>query len=221
MAADTQGNDINAVNIPITGRMCFVPYDVENVIEPEMISEKVAVPTLPDAYKSGAVGLVESDGAPQDASEAGDPIEFWQQGYQAGGSSSITTAATLAEDNAVTRKLVRGGEEPDEHGVFGVDTLVPDTKWMAYYEEAYKNGRVYRRAGVVQMTGNEPGQSERGSVKGRACTFTWLEDENYGGHKYIEATYDPALASATDLPSDEPSGDDPSAGESVKARARK
>lgn len=194
MAADNQGNDVNSVNIPVTGRICLVPYDEANAIEPSAISEKVAVPTLPDAYKTGAVGLVKSDGAPQDASEAGDPIEFWQQGYQVGGSASINTTLTLAEDNEVTRRFAHGGQEPDEHGVYSVDALVHDVKWMAYYEEAYKNGRVYRRAGVVQMTANEPNQAERGSVKGRAVTVTWLEDEAYGGHKYIESTYDPEKA---------------------------
>ena len=46
----------------------------------------------------------------------------------------------------------------------------------------------------MTLTGNEPGQSTRGSVKGRALTVTWQNDELYGGHKYIEHTYDPADA---------------------------
>lgn len=194
MAADTQGNDIGAVRIPVTGRICLVPYDTKNKIDSTAIGNKAAQPTLPEAYKTGAVGLIKSDGAPQDASESGDAIEFWQQGYQINGQASITTTFTLAEDNAVTRAFVHGGAEPDENGVYGVDTLVPDAKWMAYYEEAYKGGAVYRRAGVVIMTANEPGQAERGSVKGRAITVSWLADDNYGGKKYIECTYDPAAA---------------------------
>ncbi len=191
MAADTQGNDLEAVLVPVTGRICVVPHDEENVITPEMIGKGVADPQLPEAYKNGCIGLVTADGAPQDASENGDPVEFWQQGYQINGEAMITTAFTAAEDNAVTRRFVNGSD-PDEHGVYGIDTLTPDGKWMAYYEEAYKSGKVYRRAGVVTLTGNEPGQSTRGSVKGRALTVTWQNDDLYGGHKYIEHTYDPA-----------------------------
>ena len=198
MAADTQGNDLDAVLVPVTGRICVVPYDEDNVITPEMIGKGVADPQIPEAYKSGCIGLVTADGAPQDASENGDPVEFWQQGYQINGEATITTAFTAAEDNAVTRRFVNGSD-PDEHGVCGIDTLTPDGKLMAYYEEAYKNGKVYRRAGVITLTGNEPGQSTRGSVKGRALTVTWQNDELYGGHKYIEHTYDPAdVAGLTD-----------------------
>lgn len=195
MAADALGNDITKVQIPTTGRICIVPYDPKNKIDSTMIGNKAKDPTLPEAYKTGCVGLVKVDGAPQDASETDEPIEFWQQGYQVNGSSKITTSFTVAEDNDVTRAFLHGGAKPDENGVYGVDTLVPDAKWMAYYEEAYKNGSVYRRAGVIVMTSNEPNQSERGSVKGRGVTVNWLEDENYGGKKYIECIYDPTTSS--------------------------
>ena len=193
MAADAQGNNLDDVLVPVTGRICVVDYDEENVITPEMIGKGVADPQLPAAYASGCIGLVTADGAPQDSSETGDAVEFWQQGYQINGEATITTTFTATEDNEVTRRFV-SGSDPDEHGVTGVDTLTPDGKHMAYYEEAYKNGKVYRRAGVVTLTGNEPGQSTRGSVKGRALTITWQNDELYGGHKYIEHTYDPADA---------------------------
>lgn len=185
MAADEQGNDLGRVSIPTTGRICIVDYSEENVITPEMIGKTVADPQLPEAYKTGAIGLITSDGGPQDSSENGDAVEFWQQGYQINGEATITTAFTAAEDNENTAKLVHE-DDADANGVYGVSSLTPNKKWMAYYEEAYKNGSVYRRAGVIQITGNEPGQSQRGSVKGRALTATWLEDANYGGKKYIE-----------------------------------
>ena len=194
MAADTQGNDLGNVNVPVTGRICLVPYAEENVVTSAMIGKDVADPQLPEAYAAGAVGLITSDGGPQDAAENGDATEFWQQGYQINGEATITTAFTLAEDNDLTRKVCYGAD-PDANGVVGVDTFTPDLKWMAYYEEAYKNGRVTRRAGVVQVTGNEPGQSQRGSVKGRAITVTWQADALYGGHKFLEITLDPSKAS--------------------------
>ena len=165
-----------------------MPYAEENVVTRAMISKKLAAPDLPDAYDraKACIGLITSDGGPQDSVEQDDAIEFWQQGYSLNGDPTLTTSMTIAEDNEFTREICFG-EKPDEDGVIAVKTLTPDTKWMAYYEEAFKNGSVQRRAGVVQVTGNEPGQSERGSVKGRALTLTWLNDDRYGGAKYIEA----------------------------------
>lgn len=197
MAADTQGNDLDAVLVPVTGRICVVPYSEENAITSEMIGKDVDEPQLPEAYSNGCIGLVTADGAPQDSSETGDATEFWQQGYQINGEASITTAFTAAEDNDVTRRFVSGAD-PDENGVTGIDTLTPDGKWMAYYEEAYKNGGVYRRAGVITLTGNEPGQATRGSVKGRALTVTWQNDDLYGGHKYIECIRYPSVVTESE-----------------------
>lgn len=197
MSRDAQGNDLEEVAVPVTGAMCLVPYAPENVITNEMIANTKANPELPDAYDrtKAALGLITSDGGPQDSIDQDDPLEFFQQGYAVNATPVITTAFTLAEDSELSRR-VSYGSDPDENGVYGVDTFTPDEKWMAYYEETYKNGRVLRRAGVVQVTGNEPGQSERGSVKGRALTVTWQNDPLYGNHKFIESVYDPAATAA-------------------------
>lgn len=198
MAKDNQGNDLKAVAVPVTGAVCLVPYSEENVITREMISKTKATPDLPDAYdrSKACIGLITSDGGPQDSVDQDDAIEFWQQGYSLNADPVVTTAFTTAEDNDFTREVCYG-EKPDADGVVAVKTLTPDTKWMAYYEETYKNGSVNRRAGVVQVTGNEPGQSERGSVKGRALTVTWLNDDFYEGAKYIEVLYVPDEEGAT------------------------
>ena len=189
---DAQGNDLGSVAVPVTGAICLVKYDPQNVITPEMIAVTKDVPDLPAAYDrtKACLGLITSDGGPQDASDQDDAIEFYQQGYSLNAQPTLTTAFTLAEDNALTRR-VSYGVEPDEYGVYHVATLTPDEKWMAYQEETLKNGQVTRRAGVVQVTGNEPGQSERGSVKGRALTVTWQPDPLYGNVPYIEAPYRP------------------------------
>lgn len=189
---DAQGNDISAVAVPVTGAICLVKYDPKNVITPEMIAVTKATPELPDAYDraKACLGLITSDGGPQDASDQDDAIDFYQQGYSLNAQPTLTTAFTLAEDNPLTRR-VSYGHDPDEYGVYHVTTYTPDEKWMAYQEETLKNGQVTRRAGVVQVTGNEPGQSERGSVKGRALTVTWQSDPLYGDVPYIEAPYRP------------------------------
>ena len=197
MAKDQQGNDLSAVAVPVTGAICLVPYDQNNVITPAMISAKKANAELPSAYDrtKACLGLITSDGGPQDGNEQDDPTEFYQQGYSLNSNPTLTTTFTLAEDNQLTRR-VSYGVDPDEYGVYHVSTLTPDEKWMAYQEETLKNGQVTRRAGVVQITGNEPSQSERGSVKGRAITVTWQADRLYGGVPYIESVYRPGETDA-------------------------
>lgn len=199
MSKDAQGNDLSAVSVPVTGAICVVPYDTANVITRAMISKKKAEPDLPDAYArdKSALGLITSDGGPQDAAEQDDAVEFFQQGYSLNSDPTMTIAFTLAEDNDFTREFCFG-EKPDADGVIGVKTLTPDTKWMAYVEIKNKNGSVDRRAGVLQVTGNEPGQAERGSVKGRAITCTWQPDDLYEGNHYIEAHYVPGDEQAAD-----------------------
>lgn len=198
MAKDKQGNDLGNVGVPITGAICIVPYADENKITRAMISKKKAEPELPKAYdrSTACLGLISSDGAPQDSFDSDDAIEFWQQGYKLNGEATLTTAFTLTEDTDLTREFCYGSK-PDADGVIAVDTLTPDTKWMAYEEIVYKNGNVDRRAGVVQVTGNEPGQAERGSVVGRAITVTWVRDDNYEGAAYIEAHCTPSDVSPT------------------------
>ena len=139
MAKDKQGNDLANVGVPITGAICIVPYSEDNVITRTMISKKNATPKLPEVYarSTAALGLIANDGAPQDSTETGDPIEFWQGGYTLNGDTTIYTAFTTAEDNDLTRELCFG-EKPDADGVIAVDTFTPDTKWMAYEEITYK-----------------------------------------------------------------------------------
>ena len=193
MAKDKQGNDLGNVGVPITGAICIVPYSDENKITRAMISKKKATPELPKAYdrSTACLGLIASDGAPQDSIDTDDAIEFWQQGYSLNGETTISTAFTIAEDTDLAREFCFG-EKPDDDGVIAVDTFTPDTLWMAYEEIVYKNGNVDRRAGVIQVTGHEPGQAERGSVLGRAMTVKWVRDDNYEGKPFIEAHCTPS-----------------------------
>ncbi|GAA6124223.1 hypothetical protein BPY_23310 [Bifidobacterium psychraerophilum] len=198
MPKDTQGNDLDSVEVILGGGFSFVPYAAENVITPEMIADNKATPGLPTAYswEQAGIGLILSDGGPQDARDADDATEFYQPGYTLNSSPTLTTQFSPAENNALVRQLTIG--TPDEYGVYHVSDIIQNTKWMAYQEELVrgKNGktRVRRRAGVVQITNNEPNQSERKSVKGTALTATWQEDPLYqtqGDEKYIESYYEP------------------------------
>lgn len=200
MARDTQGNDLDSVEVVLGGGIRFAPYDEANVITPEMIAatktpEEVA-DALPEIFKSpeSGVGLITSDGGPQDARDADDATEFYQAGYSLNADPSLTTAFTIAENNELTRRMTIG--EPDEYGVYHVTDILQNDKWIAYQEESIRGSggkvRVRRRAGVIKLTGNEPNQSERGVVKGSAWTATWQTDSLFDPEaKYLESYYEP------------------------------
>lgn len=193
---DAAGNDLKSVEIPFTGAMILVEYKEANKIDPALLDATTKDIKLPDDYaKDSYVGLIKSDGGFQDSRDADDATEFFQSGYSMPGEPTLSTAFTVAENNRHIRRITLG--EPDEHGVYAVDDIVQADKWCAYQEEALKGGRVRRRIGVVQVTNNEPEQSERGSVKGTALTVTWLQDSMYDMHRYYESIYDPSLPAGT------------------------
>lgn len=193
---DAKGNNLADTELVLGGKMAFTPYSAEAKITPAAIDKSVADPTLPDQYtKDSFVGLIKSDGGFQDSRDGDDYTEFFQPGYSLPGDATLSTSFTTAENNELIRRMTLG--EPDEHGVYHVNDIVQGDKWCAYQEEYLRGGRIRRRAGVVQITGNEPNQSERGQIKGQQLTATWVEDELYDGAKYIESIYDPTAATGT------------------------
>lgn len=193
---DAAGNNLKSVEIPIGGGIILVPYKEANKIEAAAMGETVKKVTLPEDYtKDNYVGLIKQDGGFSDSRDADDATEFFQEGYSMPGDPSLTTAFTVAENNRHIRRITLG--EPDVNGVYMVDDIIQAEKWCAYQEEALKGGRIRRRAGVVQVTNNEPVQSERGTVKGTALTAKWLPDPLYDGHRYQESIYDPTLPPKT------------------------
>ena len=175
MAADANGNDLGKVNVVITAAAAIAPYEAANVLTSEQGGDASA--DLPEAYVP--LGLIKSDGGATEEMDQDDPIEFLQQGYSLAADPTMTIQIGLAEFNAAVRRLITG-KTPDEHGMISVETYTPDTKWLLFYEEVYKNGRVVRKNGVVQVTATEVDQSERGAVKGRNVTMTWQPDPLIG-----------------------------------------
>ena len=193
---DNRGNNLREIEVPIDGGIMLVPYVEANKITPEAIAADKKEVTLPEAYTSDCyVGLIKSDGAPQDSRDGGDTVTYYQQGYTSMGSATLTTTFTVVENNSLTRRVTLG--EPDEHGVYHVTDIVQPDKWCAYQEEVYKDGRILRRAGVVQITGNEPSQSTPGEDKGAALTATWVPDDMYDHAAYIESIYYPPTTGTT------------------------
>lgn len=195
MTRDSNGNNINDVEVPVGGSISIIDYSEANKITREMIAQTVAKATIPEAYADGILGLITEDGGFQDERDGDEGIGFFQEGYTLPSASKLTTTFTVAENNALIRKLTLG--EPDENGVYAVDDIIQPGKHLAYRETPLKFGRILRRAGVVQITGNEPAQQEKGAVTGRSFTIEWIADPLYEGHKYYESIYDPTITPAT------------------------
>ena len=191
MTADNQGNDLNAVKNVLTSKIIVAPYVAGKTLTASQIAPSVADPIteLGDVFgsSSAAVGLITSDGAPQDSRDGDDATEFHQPGYTLNADPALTLAFTAAEDNDLTRLMTIG--RPDETGVYHVKDIIQDTKWFAYQETIYKSGRKRRRLGVIQITGNEPAQDTRGEVSGLSLTATWQLDPavDGGNSRYLQS----------------------------------
>lgn len=191
MTADKQGNDLNAVKNVLTSKIIVAPYVAGKTLTASQIAPSVADPIteLGDVFgsSSATVGLITSDGAPQDSRDGDDATEFHQPGYTLNADPTLTLAFTAAEDNDLTRLMTIG--RPDETGVYHVKDIIQDTKWFAYQETIYKSGRKRRRLGVIQITGNEPAQDTRGEVSGLSLTATWQLDPavDGGNSRYLQS----------------------------------
>lgn len=191
MTADSQGNDLNAVKNVLTSKIIVAPYVPGKTLTASQIAPSVADPIteLGDVFgsSSATVGLITSDGAPQDSRDGDDATEFHQPGYTLNADPTLTLAFTAAEDNDLTRLMTIG--KPDETGVYHVKDIIQDTKWFAYQETIYKSGRKRRRLGVIQITGNEPAQDTRGEVSGLSLTVTWQLDPavDGGNSRYLQS----------------------------------
>lgn len=191
MTADNQGNDLDSVKNVLTSKIIVAPYVAGTTLTASQIAPSVADPIteLGDVFgsSSATVGLITSDGAPQDSRDGDDATEFHQPGYTLNADPTLTLAFTAAEDNDLTRLMTIG--RPDETGVYHVKDIIQDTKWFAYQETIYKSGRKRRRLGVIQITGNEPAQDTRGEVSGLSLTATWQLDPavDGGNSRYLQS----------------------------------
>lgn len=171
MTADTQGNDLDAVGVPITGLAAFAPLLEANIIAKDELGASPLV--LPAAFKR--LGLYKQDGGPAESRESGDAIEFFQKGYTLAGDGTRTVTIGLAEQNPTVQGLLEDAE-PDANGVIEVSSSLPNNRFILLVVTKYRNGTEKRRVGVAAITAIEPDQQERGSVEGANVTFTWQED---------------------------------------------
>lgn len=176
MAADAQGNDISAVQVPITGQVYIAD---EGTTAPDI---STSVVTLDAAF--APVGLLKQDGGPEWArTQDGDNTEFWQDGYTLPGVNVYYTLKVNAvEDNPVVNKLVLG-VEPDVDGVYHVDGAINPANYIVYVAEVYKSGRTRRRlCRNALVTEVAEDRSTRGEVKGYEITLRINRDATTAAH---------------------------------------
>jgi hypothetical protein len=183
MTADSQGNDLDAVAVPLTGVAAYAPLASGNVIAKADLGASPLV--LPVAAKR--LGLYKVDGGPAAARESGDAIEFFQKGYTIAGDGTRTVVINLAEQNANVQALIEGAT-PDANGVIEVSSSLPNNRFILYVITKYRNGTEKRQEGVAAVTSVEPDQSTRGEVEGQAVTFTWQEDDLFNGAPFWQWT---------------------------------
>ncbi|MFE7198514.1 hypothetical protein [Microbacterium oxydans] len=176
MTADSSGNDLASVGVPITGMGAFAPVAIANVIDKAALGASPLV--LPAAARR--LGLYKVDGGPAPSRETGDAIEFFQKGYTLAGEGTRSVVINLAEQNAAVMALTEGAE-PDENGVIEVSSSLPGNRFILYVVTRYRGGLEKRQVGVASVTAVEPDQQTRGEVEGIAVTFTWQEDELFNG----------------------------------------
>lgn len=184
MTADSSGNDILAVGVPVTGFIGIAPF---GTTIPTPAGGASGSLVLDPAFKK--LGLLKTDGGPQFAYAAdGEPIEFFQDGYSLPtGLANVTLAVSIAEAlNTNVRELIAGATV-DSNGYLEYDGGGHATKYVVFTEEIFKNGAIRRRVCPnVQVQGVTEDQSTRGSVNGQALTFEILRSDEVGGKHFGE-----------------------------------
>lgn len=184
MTADSSGNDILAVGVPVTGFIGIAPYGTTIPTPSQGASESLV---LDAAFKK--LGLLKTDGGPQFAYAAdGDPIEFWQDSYSIPtGLANVTLTVSIAEAlNTNVRELIAGATV-DSNGYLEYDGGGHATKYVVFTEEIFKNGAIRRRVCPnVQVQGVTEDQSNRGQVNGQQLVFEILRDAAVNGNHFGE-----------------------------------
>ena len=182
MTADTRGRTVDEALIYVTGYFGIAPVDAANVIpEADLGSATLEVP---ESFRY--VGLRTADGGPEQSREAGEAIEFLEDGFSINADGSITVTMTLAQFNATTREILHG-QAPDANGVIKVQDATPNNRFIALGESVYKSGAIKRDHGVIAVTEVSLGKDERGSVNGIPVTFRYQRSELFDNALYWEA----------------------------------
>jgi hypothetical protein len=168
MTADSLGNDVAAVGVPVTGHMGVAPFGTP---VPTPVEGGADSYTLPVAFK--LPGLLTEDGGFEWSMEAdGDPITFWQEGFSIpSGLANVTLTVKYAQTDETVRGIIRG-KTADANGYITIDGGGTSAKYVVFTEEIFKNGLIRRRvAANVSIESVSEDKSERGSVLGYTVVY--------------------------------------------------
>lgn len=176
MSADADGNNIDAVSVPVTG---FAAVQLSGT--PTFVSSAVggaSTLVLPTGYQK--VGLFKTDGGPKDSNDKSDDIEFFQDGYTISGTHTRTVEIGLAQFDAYVRQLV-SGVAPDSNGMIVITDQNNDDTFPLFTTVKYKNGNSRRRNGLARISAVDADQEKRGDASGLSVTFKWVYTDAIGG----------------------------------------
>ncbi len=181
MAADSQGRDLSAVFIPVTGDYWLAPAGTTPIAKADLADPEFVIPV---AFKK--IGLIVRDcGFEAAISKDGDDILFFQDGYRMGnGVASLTKKVTAAETNAFVRQVI-AGEVPDSDGYVEIDAAGNDVVWVSLTEEIDRNGRRLREQNAsTTLSEWARTKSANGEVTGFELTFDWGRNVAHGNKHY-------------------------------------
>lgn len=182
MAADTAGNDVTLVGVPLTGFLAYAPEASAIPTPSEGGAAKLA---LDAAFKKAGL-LTEEGGFEWTEEPDGDALEFWQSGYSIpSGKAKVELTFTAAEESPITRAL-RTGTTADANGYITVDGGGNATKYVFFTEEAYANGAIRRRVAVGRVKTAKLAKSERGKAQGTEFTIEISRDARFDNKHYGE-----------------------------------
>ncbi|MGF4045725.1 phage tail tube protein [Paenarthrobacter nitroguajacolicus] len=169
MAADSFGNDVEAVGVPVTGHIGFAPF---GTAVPTPVAGKALDFVLPVDFK--IPGLLTEDGGFEWTMEAdGDAITFWQDGFSLpSGLANVELKVKFAQTDETVRSIIRG-KTADANGYMTIDGGGTSARYVVFAEEIFKNGVIRRRvAANVGVKSVKEDKSERGKVLGYEVTFS-------------------------------------------------
>lgn len=184
MAVDSQGNDLGAVGVVVTGAAALAPFGTEDIPTPS----EGANPALVLGSDFKGLGLRTQDGGPQWAWEAdGDPLTFYEDGYSIPtGLANVTCVMTLAQTDPWVREVI-SGQKPDSNGYISFDGGGHATRYVLYTEELFKNLAIRRRvAGLVTVQSVVEAKHERGAITSYEVTFKVERSADVGGGHFGE-----------------------------------
>ncbi len=168
MAADPQGNDIAAVQIPRGGRIAVIPRGLLTAVPtPDDLLDPGF--TLPDGFLD--IGLLSSDGGPQWSEDPGTTVTLWDHDYPVQITPPVVRLSFTTSEQGQTADLLKS----DFDAVYAV-----------FSEERFHSGSIRRRiathATVESFTAD---RAQRGTVLGDSFTLRAWDDAEVGGKPYL------------------------------------